>query len=143
MNTINLSIKILGKKRPAIKNTAIEIENSLNENSILKDLITEVVKSQVNIFNQKREGENVLNYLSPNDIADSEKTGKIAFGEVYNKEKADLEKAIETAIQAFEDGLYFVFIDDKKLETLDTKINLTENSNVTFIRLTALTGGYF
>ena len=143
MNTINLSVKILGKKRPAIKNTAIEIENPFNQNSILRDLITEVVKSQVNAFNKKREGENILNYLNPNEIADSEKTGKITFGEVYNKEKANLEEAIETAIQAFEDGLYFVFIDDKKIEALEAEINLTEDSEITFIRLTALTGGYF
>jgi len=54
-----------------------------------------------------------------------------------------LADALKTALQAFEDGLYFVFIDRVKIEKLDDKIDLNEKSELMLLRLTALVGGYF
>lgn len=70
-------------------------------------------------------------------------TGKMGFGQVYNTETVDVEKAVQDALQAFEDGLYFVFVDDKKIDKLDDNIDLKAHSKVFFLRLVALTGGYF
>ena len=58
----------------------------------------------------------------------------------YGDRKADLESAVDHAIQSFEDGIYRIFLDDRALEQLEEKILLTEGSSLTFVRLTMLAG---
>ena len=53
----------------------------------------------------------------------------------------NVEDSIATALQAFEDGLYFVFIDDIQQTNLDAEVFPKTNSKIVFLRLTALTGG--
>jgi hypothetical protein len=53
----------------------------------------------------------------------------------------DAAEALQTALEAFDDGLYFVFIDDEQVEELDAPIRLRSDSSVTFLRLVALAGG--
>ena len=45
------------------------------------------------------------------------------------------------ALQAFEDGLYLVVIDDVEYRDLEKQVFLKDDSRITFIRLTMLTGG--
>lgn len=44
-------------------------------------------------------------------------------------------------MQAFQDGLYFVFVDDVQIEALEHGLELREDSQILFLRLTALVGG--
>ena len=53
----------------------------------------------------------------------------------------DEDQAVGTALQAFEDGMYLVVIDDVEQTHLDQQVYLTEDSRITFIRLTLLSGG--
>ena len=50
------------------------------------------------------------------------------------------DKAVDNALQSFEDGLYRVFLNDDELERLDEEIDVKENDTLTFIRLTMLAG---
>ena len=52
-------------------------------------------------------------------------------------------EAIDTAILAFEDGIYFVFLDDEKIEKIDDLIEVNNDSELMFLRLTMLAGGIF
>ena len=69
--------------------------------------------------------------------------GKVSFGASYNAETVTLSTAQATATQASEDGLYTIFIDDNQKENLDAHCSVQENSIVTFIRLTFLSGSWF
>ena len=71
------------------------------------------------------------------------KHGKVSFGELHQKETAVVENAIATALQAFEDGLFLLLIDGAKCSTLEQPIKFREDSEVVFLRLVALAGGYF
>lgn len=64
--------------------------------------------------------------------------GKIAFGINYGGREQAADKAVDNALQAFEDGLYRVFLNDDELEKLDDTIHVNENDTLTFIRLTML-----
>jgi len=66
--------------------------------------------------------------------------GKIAFGINYGGKEQELEPAVNNAIQAFEDGLYRIFQGENELEGLETPIDINDNDELTFIRLTMLTG---
>ncbi len=140
---IAISIKMLGKKRPVLENVSIQLPDELSDSTTLSQLIELIVRQQVAHFNQNREGDNVLRYLDSSQIQAMKERGKIDFGSVYNTQKADVEKAVQDALQAFEDGLYFVFIDNEKIESVGEQIELKPNAKLLFLRLVALTGGYF
>ncbi len=140
---IEISVKMLGKKRPILENLQIQLPDEFNGSATLSQLIEIIVRQQVANFNQNREGDNLLRYLDSSQMQAMKKSGKIGFGEVYNTKTADVEKAVQDALQAFEDGLYFVFIDNEKIEKLGDKVDLKPNAKILFLRLVALTGGYF
>ena len=106
----------------------------------LKDLISEIISMNVKDFNEKKDNKKILSYLTDEDISNKLKVGKVSFGDVYNTAKADLEKAIECAFLAFEDGIFRVFIGDEEAVDLDDAIDINEEDVLTFIRLTMLSG---
>ena len=44
------------------------------------------------------------------------------------------------ALQAFEDGLYLVVLDEEQQDNLDREIHVATDSKITFVRLTMLAG---
>ena len=72
-------------------------------------------------------------------IAEAARSGKIG-DEVHGDKKANLEKALDTAYLAFEDGLYCIFINDEQTEKLEDNLALKDGDVLTFIKLTMLAG---
>lgn len=143
---INVSVKLLGKKHPILHEKAIEIATQQTVLT-LHELILLVVEQQVNHFTS-----NSLFEFDDHDKTHNPKdnylriltdTGKVGFGALYNHNKPDITKAQETAIRAFEDGMYVVFYGDDQLEQFLQKIDLSENKIITFIRLAFLSGSYW
>ena len=66
--------------------------------------------------------------------------GKIDFGIIKSYSKISENQALETALQAFEDGIVAVFIDGIRYEKLSDKLELTGEETVTFVKLIMLTG---
>jgi hypothetical protein len=52
----------------------------------------------------------------------------------------DRTAAVQTALEAFIDGLYLVVIDGEEYRDLEQIVRLTDESKLTFIRLTFLAG---
>ncbi len=138
MTNININLKRLGKKK--VHSLPIILKNNCNT---LQLLITKLVKNKVEEFNQKREDNKLISFLTPTAIQEQSETGKVGFGDINNRTKADLETSIANALQAFEDGLFVVFIDDNEITSLEQTITYTDNSDITFIRMTFLTGTYW
>ncbi|PWV56087.1 hypothetical protein [Chitinophaga sp. S165] len=136
-----INVKQAGRKQALLERQMIEIDDIGNQPS-LHNLITAVVKQQVITYNSKPFEKNLLPFLTDEQIADKASAGKIGFGSIYNEQKADVVKAQETALQAFEDGMYAVFADDEELKLLSGQLNLSPDTVITFIRLTFLAGGY-
>lgn len=142
---ISISVKQLGKKHPLLqeKSIALAIDNPL---ITTQKLIESVVEYQVQLFHASSfefEDEDKIHLPKENYLPILTDTGKAGFGALYNHNKVDLVKAQETAIQAFEDGLYAVFYGDDQLETLTEQIDLSQNKTIIFIRLTFLAGSYW
>lgn len=108
--------------------------------STLRQLIAAIVSENIKNFNSKENGGTILNYLTKEQIGEKISIGKVSFGEIYNPAEANLEKALETAYSAYEDGIYRVFINDAEAGLLDDTIDLEEEDVLTFIRLTMLAG---
>ena len=132
---IIINVKGLSRKK-VIHQEEVELTNNI---STTKDLITELVKINVEKFNKKIDDKDILSIMTNEHIAEAERSGKIG-DEVHGDKKANLEKALDTAYLAFEDGLYCIFINDEQSEKLDDSLNLKNGDILTFIRLTMLAG---
>ena len=132
---IIINVKGLSRKK-VIHQEEVELKNKL---STTKDLITELVKINVEKFNKKIDEKDILSIMTNENIAKAARIGKIG-DEVHGDKKANLKKALDTAYLAFEDGLYCIFINDEQTEKLDDSLNLKDGDILTLIRLTMLAG---
>ena len=132
---IIINVKGLSRKK-VIHQEEVELINNI---STTKDLITELVKINVEKFNKKIDEKDILSIMTNENIAKAARIGKIG-DEVHGDKKANLEKALDTAYLAFEDGLYCIFINDEQTEKLDDSLNLKDGDILTLIRLTMLAG---
>ncbi len=108
----------------------------------LRDLLAHVVRCEVESFNDRREQRKLIHALTATQIDAGAEIGKvISGGRDEDEAAADVDSAIRVAIQGFEDGLFFVFADDRQYEKLDEPIYLRPDSTLTFLRLVALAGG--
>ena len=132
---IIVNVKGLSRKK-VIHQEELELKDKI---STTKDLITELVKINVEKFNKKIDDKNILSIITNENIAKAARIGKIG-DEVHGDKKANLKKALDTAYLAFEDGLYCIFINDEQTEKLDDSLNLKDGDILTLIRLTMLAG---
>jgi len=134
---IVVTVKSVGKKKAYLTQKEWEL---LDEPTTLRELITAVVRKNVQDFNNKEVEVPLMNYLTKSDIEQQSVTGKVGFGAHYNESKADVTEAISAAIQAFEDGLYKVYVREEEMEKLDIPLQCQDGDVVAFIKLTMLAG---
>ncbi len=136
-------MRILVKiKNPAKRKPLMDLEVELPVSvSSLRELLTEMVRWQVAEYNAKKLETPLQFFLSEDELKQqAETTGKIGFGARYNERNADLESAVEVAIQAFEDGLFRVFAGTDELTALDAHLSLEDGTEIMIIKLTMLAG---
>ena len=134
---VYVNIKQIGKRKNKIDRKEYEIKGKIET---VKDLLIEFVTINVKEFNERLTENDVVPYLTDEKINDLSDAGKISFGVDYNGQKQDLEKAVENALQSYEDGIYRIFVTDNEVGEIDCEINLKENDELTFVRLTMLAG---
>lgn len=134
---IYFRVKAAGRRRPVLE----LVEASLSDHaSSLRDVIQEIVTEQVRRYNARSIDQAIFPYLSAAQLEDQAQSGKVSFGAAYDDRQADEAQAIANALQAFEDGIYKVLVDEKIVERLDQPLELREGAVFTFIRLTLLSG---
>lgn len=135
--------KQLGSRRPLFPEQSFELpsEFSLVAGQItLRQLITQIVRQEVATFRQRQAERSLFRVLTETAIAAGARQGKIDPAG-HETQLVDEEAAVLTALQALEDGLYYVFVDGVQQESLDAPVDMRPHSKLTFIRLMALAGG--
>lgn len=132
-----VNMKKMGSKRNSVNLVPYELDDSITN---VRDLICSMVRVCVRDYNDRMENREVLSALSEKDLNDMAAGGKISFGINYGENKQDEDAAVENAILSFTDGIYRIFIDDRAMTDLDEAVTLTQNSAITFVRLTMLSG---
>jgi hypothetical protein len=138
--TLTLSGKMLGKTQPLFTDWHLPLP-ALATALTLRDLLTQIVRAEVDGFETRQRQRRLLQILSPAQISAGVEQGKVDLGGSDLAQEVDVEQAIATALQAFEDGLYFVFLDEQQQENLDDAVALQPDSQLLFLRLVALVGG--
>lgn len=134
---IKVNVKQIGAKRDKISGEDFYIRSVPHT---VGELITEAVHTCVEAYNNRmNKGENA-EPITDKDISDMADVGKIAFGINYAQTAADEKTAAENALQAYEDGIFRIFIGEREAGRISNSISLSENDSVTFIRLTMLSG---
>ena len=136
--------KVVGQKRPLFTDWRVDLpplDENRGDHLRLRDLITSIVIKEVEAFRLRQEERKLARVMSRQQIEQDVIGGKVDPGERDLQQEVNVDKAIAVALQAFEDGLYFVFIDDVQQTHLDSEVFLKTNSKVMFLRLTALVGG--
>ncbi len=132
---VNITVKQLSKPKEELGYVGYEVDGAPKN---LKELITALVRANVREYNERVKKGDSPELLSESEISRRALMGKIAFGINYSGTPADEDKAVETALSAYEDGLFRVFMGDRELAALSDAVSLSET--FTFIRLTMLTG---
>ena len=139
-----IEAKAVGQKRPIFTDWRIELpplDKNRGDHLRLRDLITSIVIREVDAFRLRQEERKLARVISRQQIEQGAIGGKVDPGERDLQQEVNGDQAVAVALQAFEDGLYFVFIDDVQQTQLDSEVFLKTNSKVMFLRLTALVGG--
>jgi hypothetical protein len=139
---ITVSGKTLGKKKPLFADWSIPFPPDLGDGGLtLRDLIGRVVRAEVQAFKERQQERLLVRALTARDIEAGVVKGKVDMGGRDLDQKLDVEEAVGTALQAFEDGLYLVILDGTEQRNLDQEVRLQPDSRIAFVRLAMLAGG--
>jgi hypothetical protein len=139
-----IDARLLGQKRPILTDWVVTLPLDLTgqeELLPLRDILSQVVLAEVAAFQQRQEERRLARILGPDQIAAGVASGKVDSAERDLRQPVDPDAAVATALQAFEDGLYFVFVEGAQVTSLDDGIALRPEVHLSFLRLVALAGG--
>ena len=134
---IYINMKTVGSRKSPMAKTLYEIPDSV---STVGELLKSLVAIEVERYNQKNADDTLVNFLTMTQIEEQAMSGKVGFGRVYSDKKQDLEKAVENALQCYQDGLVRVFRNEQELERLEETVHFESGDEITLIRLTFLSG---
>ena len=132
---VKVNVKQIGKRKSVVDDVPFTYETVPET---VQALITETVKICLAAY--KKRMEDRAKVLDKDTIEELAEIGKIAFGISYGEKVPEEQDAVDTAVSAFQDGLYRVFLDGEELSDLQQGIVLNEDTELTFIRLTMLAG---
>lgn len=140
-----ISSKVLGSKKRLFDDWAIPIPPEAEGGGgglTLAQLIERIVREEVKAFQERQHARQFLRALTADQIESAVERGKVEMGaSEVGVQHVDPDQAVGAALQAFEDGLYLVIIDEQEQRDLEKQIYLQPDSRITFIRLAMLTGG--
>lgn len=134
---IYINMKTAGSRKPALIKTPYEVPDSI---STVNELLKSLVEIELERYNQRKADDTFIKYLTEAQIEEQAATGKVGFGRIYSDKKPNLEKAVENALQCYQDGLVRVFQNEKELEQPEETVHFEPGDEITLIRLTFLAG---
>jgi len=129
--------KVVGRRTP-FERRATELPEGTDT---LEQLLTCLVQDEVQRYQERQDQVGPLRVLTERELTQGTAQGKITTAPQERSSAPNLQTATATVLQAFKDGLYYVFIDDQQIESLSASMTLKPDSTLLLLRLTALAGG--
>lgn len=136
-----IETKTLGSRVRPFEPWEVQFADANTETLTLKEFLRRIVLQEVEAFQLRQEERKLERVLSAEQINSAAKRGKVDMGGRDLEQTVNPTEAVENALLAFKDGIFYVFIDEQQIETLDTTITLYPHSHVLFLRLVPLVGG--
>ena len=137
---LTISGKALGRKKPLFADFSVPCPSSASGLK-LRDLLDNIVRSEVDGFKERQADRRLLKALTAKDVADGVARGKIDMGGSDLDQHVDPDEAVRVALEAFTDGIFLVVVDGAEVKDLDAVLTLHDESRVAFVRLAMLAGG--
>lgn len=143
---IELTVKanVVGWSKPLLPDWRLPLfpddEPASGEPLTLRNVITRVVLHEVEAFRERQAGRRLVRVLTERAIETGLTAGRVDAGGRELRQPVDDHHAVAAALQAFEDGLYLVFLDGEEQRDLDREVHVHADSELKFIRLTMLAG---
>ncbi|GGJ66783.1 hypothetical protein [Deinococcus aquiradiocola] len=129
--------KLLGRRTP-FERRPVDLPD---HSHTLAGLLTHLVEHEVAAYRERQDSVGVLRVLTEHELQDAAQTGRVTVAPQERGGDVDPQDAVRTALTAFRDGLYYVFVDDCQLRDLHEPVTLRPDSTLLLLRLTALAGG--
>lgn len=107
----------------------------------MRQLLGVLVRHELAAYNSRREANRALRVLTPADLARGVETGSYGREVKAAPSAPTYDDALARAIEAFDDGLYFAFLDGSQVGDLDSPLPVRPDSTLRLVRLVALAGG--
>ncbi len=137
--SFTLEAKQIGRRAALVPSWRLDVEYADRLN--LRDLLTRVVIEEVQAFQTRQRDARLVRVLTEAQIVDGLEIGKIDTLGREVQQEVNAAEAVRNALQSFEDGLYYVFIGNEQIISLDQQILFRPQMDVLFLRLVALAGG--
>ena len=134
---IYVTMKSLAKRKDFLTKQEMDLEEVP---LTLRQLLTGIVATKAQEFNAKISEAILVRFLTNEELQQQIHAGKVGFDSIYNEQPTDCHQAVMTAIQAYEDGLFRVFMNEQELPDLDGPLEIKDGDQLTFIKLTMLAG---
>lgn len=131
--------KVLGRRGSGIEPREIAYAPSAPVS--VRELIDHVVRDEVAAFADRERQRRFIHVLTASQIDAGVSAGKVDPGGRSAEAPVAPGRAVATALQAFEDGLFYVFVDGKQREELDDLVEVSSQTMLRFVRLAPLAGG--
>ncbi|UBV43054.1 hypothetical protein LAJ19_02180 [Deinococcus taeanensis] len=129
--------KLLGRRTP-FERRSVPLPDGPHT---LESLLTHLVHHEVTAYEDRQNSAGVLRVLTEQELHDSALTGRVSVAPQDRAGTVTPDDATRTALTAFRDGLYYVFLDDRQIRDLSAPVTLRPDSTLLLLRLTALAGG--
>jgi hypothetical protein len=139
MVAVTVEVAVVGRRSAGINAHSIDLD--IGQNARLRDIVGAVVAHEVDHFRMRAEDQRLYRILTTSAIADALEIGVVRSGDDRPSVPVGTADAVATALQAFDDGLYRVFVEDEPVDSLDVSVAIRPGSRLTFLRLVALAGG--
>lgn len=142
--TLTLEAHQIGLSQPLLSRRQIDLPESWSsaETALtLKQLIRLIVLQEVEAFQKRQTDQQLFRVLTEQQIESGKAVGRIDPAARNVQQQVNAEESVAVAWQSFEDGLFYVFIDGRQIDSLNEPVQINNNSTLKFIRLVALAGG--
>ena len=135
---IRINVKGASRKKAAIAQMTCEYPD---REMTAGEFLEETVRQNVREYNARKDAVEILRlFAQDSEQIEAHLEAGAASGKVSYGDPTDMSKAVENALQCFDDGLVAVFADGVRYTDRNEKMALKDQSEVTFIKLTFLAG---
>jgi hypothetical protein len=107
----------------------------------LRTVLRQLVEAEVTAFAGRRHEQSLLRILTPADLVRGVESGRYAAEPRPAQAAPDVDAAWRRTVEAFDDGLFFVFVDGHQVGELETVVTIGPGTRLRLVRLVALAGG--
>jgi hypothetical protein len=142
---VRVSATVTGHRRRGVREHDLVLDLPAGKVTA-RQLIEAAVIAEVDAYQARGQEASLVRVLTRKALLEDLELGAVRLGEAQESKAqdavpVDMADAVDTALLAFGDGLFKVFVGDRELTDDAAPVSLADGASLLFLRLVALTGG--